>query len=98
MIEIGLIGRSPVKAGVRTSPIVEVQISADRGACLADAVVSSQIDLFVLDRSPDALDEDVVAPRTLAIHADGDGVCDQNAGEVGAGELTTLIGVEYPGP
>src|ERR1700675_2134109 len=98
MIEISLLRRSPVKAGVRTPPIVEVQISADRGARLADAVVSSQIDFFVLDRSPDALDEDVVAPRALAIHADGDRVCDQHVGKVGTGELTSLIGIEYPGP
>src|SRR5208282_3407794 len=64
------------------------------GARLADAVVSVQIDLLVFDRSPDALDEDVVAPRALAIHADGDSVCDKHAGEGGAGELTSLIGVE----
>ena len=98
MIEIGLIGRLPVKTGVWASPIVEVQISADRGARLADAVVGVQIDVFVFDRFPDALDEDVVAPRALAIHADRDGVCDQHAGEAGAGELTSLIGIEYLGP
>src|SRR5664280_2479357 len=50
--------------------------------------------LFVLDRFPDALDEDIIAPRTLAIHADGDVVGDQNAREGFAGELAALVGVE----
>ena len=55
--------------------------SADRGARLADAVVGPQIHLFILDRSPDALDEDVVAQRAFAIHADGDRVADQHVGK-----------------
>lgn len=31
-LEVGLIGRPPVKAGVRTALIVKIQVSADRGA------------------------------------------------------------------
>jgi hypothetical protein len=31
-----------------------------------------EINLFVLDRLPDPLDEYVVAPAVLAVHADGD--------------------------
>ena len=49
-----------------------------------------QINLFILDRLPDSLDEDVVAPRALAIHADRDLVGAQHAGECFAGELTAL--------
>ena len=72
---------------MRTLAVVEVQIPADRSARLADAVVGPKIDLFVFDRAPEALDEDVVAPRPLAVHADRDGVVEQQAGEVSAGEL-----------
>ena len=72
---------------MRALAIVEFQIAADRGACLADAVVGSEIDLFVFDRAPEPFDEDVVAPGSLAVHADGDGVRQEQAGEVGAGEL-----------
>src|SRR6266851_10186982 len=50
MVEIGEIRRSSVKARMRALAIVEFQIAADRGACLADAVVGSEIDLFVFDR------------------------------------------------
>src|SRR5688500_20133202 len=79
---------------MRSAAIIEAEISADRGAGLGDRVVSSEVDLLVLDRSPEPLDENVVAPRTLAVHADGDAGLVQHAGEVVAGELRALIGVE----
>src|SRR5215213_2919813 len=79
---------------MRSAAVVEAEIPADRGAGLGDRIVSSQVDLFVLDRSPEALDEDVVAPSTLAVHADRDPVPGQHAGEYLAGELAALIGVE----
>jgi len=50
----------------------------------ADAGIGAQIDLPVLDRFPDAFDKDVVAPGTFAVDADGDGVGDQHAAELGA--------------
>ena len=74
VVEVGVIRRSSVKARMRALAVVEVQIPADRGARLADAVVGPQIDLFVFDRAPEPLDEDVVAPRAPAVHADRDGV------------------------
>src|SRR3982751_3954970 len=61
---------------------------------VTEAGISSEVDLLVLDRSPEPLDEDVVAPGTLAVHADGDSVPGQHAGEGLAGELAALIGVE----
>src|ERR1700676_4831173 len=79
-VEVGVIGRPSVKARMRTLAVVEVQIPADRGARLADAVVGPQIDLFVFDRAPEPLDKHVVAPRPLAVHADRDGVVEQQAG------------------
>ena len=53
-------------------PIVEVQVAQQCASGMADAVVGMQIDLLVLERLPQPLDEHVVAPATLAIHADGD--------------------------
>lgn len=89
-----MIRRPGVKARMRALAVVEVQISADRSAGLADAVVGSEIDLLVFDRAPEPLDENVVPPRSLAVHADGDGLPQKEAGEVGAGELAPLIRVE----
>src|SRR3954449_8493634 len=77
-IEVGLVRRLPVKAGVGSPPIVEGQVSADRGPGLADRVVGPEIHLLVLDRSPEPLNEDVVAPSALAIHADGDAGLEQH--------------------
>src|SRR5271169_3850839 len=74
--------------------VVEAQVTADRGAGLADAVVGPQIDLLVLDAAPQALDEYVVAPSSLAVHADRNAVTGERAGERPAGELRALVRVE----
>src|SRR6185312_14649660 len=87
-----------LRARMGSPPIVEVQIPTDRGPGLADRVVSPEIHLLVLDRSPEPFDEDVVPPRASAIHADGDAGLEQHAGEVVAGELRALVGVEDLGP
>src|SRR5258708_2279128 len=78
-----------VKARIRALAVVEVQIPADRSARFAD--VGPQIDLLVFDRAPEPLNEDVVAPRAPAIHADRDGVVEERAGEVDAGELAWSV-------
>src|SRR5215218_5727074 len=79
---------------MRPLAIVKGQISANRGTRLGHAVISFQINLLVFDAAPETLDKDVVAPGPLAIHADGDAVLAQDAGEVVTGELASLIGVE----
>ena len=79
---------------MRPAAIVEGQITADRGAGLADAGVGLEVDLFVFDRPPQPFDEDVVAPGPLAIHADGDPGLEQHAREVVAGELRALVRIE----
>jgi hypothetical protein len=50
--EVGLIGCRAVKARMRTSAIIKIEISADRRAGFADAVVGSQIDLLIFDAAP----------------------------------------------
>src|ERR1700686_4231250 len=74
--------------------IVESEISADRGARLADALVGAQIHLLVFDAAPQSLDEHVIPPSPFTVHADGDGVAGEHAGECRAGELRALVGVE----
>jgi tetratricopeptide (TPR) repeat protein len=44
-----LIGRAPVKRGVRTTAVVKLQITTDRRARLRHALVGLEIDLLVLD-------------------------------------------------
>lgn len=49
-----------------------------------------EVDFLVFDRTPEPLDEDIVPPRPLAIHRDGDFRLLQHGGEVDGGELRSL--------
>ena len=77
-----------------TSAIIKIQVAADRSAGVADAFVGPQIYYLVFNAAPKPLDEHVVPPSALAVHADGDLVFNQHASERRAGELAALIGVE----
>ena len=79
--EVGLIRRAAVKTRMGTPAVIEVEISADRAARLADAVIGPQVHLLVFDAAPEPLDEHVVAPCALAVHADRDAVVGEHAGE-----------------
>ena len=82
--------------------VVVVHPVADVGPEFAHRVVAPQPDLLILQTSPQTLDEDVVHPAPLAIHADRDPVCLERGDPIVAGELTALVGVEgfrsAPGP
>lgn len=89
---------------MRTPGVEEVEIPADRGTGFRHAGIGAQIDLLVFDRFPEAFDdpkgrvsEYVVAPGTLAVHADPDVGCDQQAGELAAGELRALSVLKISG-
>ena len=56
------------------------------------------MDLLVLKRSPQTLDEDIVHAPALAVHADRDLGVKQHGGERFAGELCPLVCVEDLGP
>ena len=78
---------------MRTAAIVEVEIAAQRLLDVGNGVVAVQVNLFILDRFPEALHEDVVPPAALAIHADLDAVFLKQAGEGRTGKLAALVGV-----
>ena len=67
--------------------IVEGEVTSEPSAGLGDGVVRMQIDLLVLDRAPEPLDEDVVTPAAASVHADPNCVLAQDIEEVGAREL-----------
>jgi hypothetical protein len=79
---------------MRATSIVKVEISPDRLARVRHAVVGAEIDLLVFDGPREALDEHIVPPRALAVHADTDLVPGQHAHEGLARELRALIRVE----
>ena len=54
-----------------------------------------QVDLLLFQRGPQPLDEDVVEDPPATVHADENSVVLEQAGEIVAGELRSLVGVEY---
>ena len=74
--------------------VIKAEPGADAGLGLGDAGVGVEVDLLVFEAAPQPLDENVVHIAALAIHADGDLVALQGAGEVVAGELAALVGIE----
>ena len=53
-----------------TDAVVEIEIAAQRYARFGNAVRSPEIHFFVFHRTPKPLDKDVIAPSSLAVHAD----------------------------
>ena len=78
--------------------IVEAEPIADAGLGLGDCRISVEVDFLVFEAAPQPFDKDVVHAAALAVHADHDLMGLQNAGEVLAGELAALVGVEDLGP
>jgi len=79
---------------VRATLIKELEIARQRGPDVGHRLVGAAVDLLVLDRAPQPLDEHVVPPAALAVHADLDLSSPENVQELGARELTALVGVE----
>src|SRR5262245_20525107 len=75
-------------------PIIELKISAQARDRLRYGFVITDVDVFILDASPEPLNEDVVQRPPSPVHADGDLALFENPGERAAGELRTLISVE----
>lgn len=89
LVEVGVVRSFPAHARMWASAVVKVEVSADRRASMADGLISPEIVLLVFNRFPEPFDEDVVAPGTLAVHADLDAVAAQHRREGHAGELRT---------
>ena len=73
-VEVYLIWRLRLQAGVGAHRVVEPDVFCDSSARLADRVLGVQVDLLVFDGLPNTLDEDVVAPASAAVHADSDSI------------------------
>jgi hypothetical protein len=89
-----VVGRPAVKRRVRAPSIVGGQITADRGAGLADRAIGPQVNFVVFYRTPQALDEHVFAPGAAAIYADRYLLAEQDGGQRHPGKLAALIRVE----
>ena len=79
---------------MRPSHIVEIKVPRERAFEVAHALVGVQVDFLILHAAPQPLDEHVVHPAPLAIHAHPHCFGQQWRGEIVGGELASLVGVE----
>jgi hypothetical protein len=63
------------------------KISADASAGFGNRGVGVEVHLLVFHQAPEALNEHIVAPATLSIHADGDLLAVEDGGEGRTGKL-----------
>src|SRR5436309_7685982 len=97
LAEVSLVRRAPAERLMWPPQIIPVE-KLGQAALLFDAVGRwPQVDPFVLHGPPQALDKDVVVAAPASIHADLDPVIPQHLGELVAGELRALIGIEDAG-
>src|SRR6202521_6417983 len=97
LAEVSLVRCSPPERLMRTPQIIPVE-ELGQAAPLFDAVGRwAEVAPFVLHGPPQALDEDVVVAAPASIHADLDPAIAQHRGELVAGELRALIGIEDAG-
>src|SRR5579883_2401638 len=91
--EVHLVGRTIVMRLMPAGAIVEIEVRSQLLPCLAAIAVAMKVDLLVLHRAPRPLDEDVVDPAALAVHADAAAGGFRLLDPVLGGELRALIAV-----
>ena len=69
-LEANVVGCISVKRRVRAPDAVEGKVISDASLGGRHRVVGMQLELFVLDRLPQPLDEHAVAPGAAPVHAD----------------------------
>ena len=79
---------------MRPVAVVVIDPATDAAPSLGAGFECVQIDALVLQGSPEPLDEPIVNPAASSVHGDFDLCIFQLRGEVEAGELRALIGVE----
>jgi len=79
---------------VRTLAVIKGEVLGQADYQFAHRGIALQIHVLMLDAAPEPLDEDVVERAPPSIHADGDTLAFQHAGEGFAGKLRALIAVE----
>ena len=77
MVRVHLVWCLAVKRLMRPGFVVERQIALQTLVRGLDGVVRVQIDLLIFNALPQSLDEHVVPPTALPIHADLDAVVGQ---------------------
>ena len=93
--EVDLRWRPIAQALMEPLVIVKCKVVFKTGEQRRHRCVSIRIDVLVLDRAPETLDEDVVQSAATAIHADANASTLQDRREGKSSKLDTLVGIEY---
>src|SRR5208337_4064818 len=80
---------------VRPLVVVELKPFADASARLDHRSIRLDENLLIFQAPPQPFDEDIVQVTAPPIHADPNSSAGQLTNKIRAGELRTLIGVEY---
>ena len=75
LIEVHRIRGASVQRRVAAPSIVEIEIAGEADTERGRRVIGSQVDILVLHAASQSLDENVVEPAPLAIHAKSHAVC-----------------------
>ena len=94
LVEVHRIRGASVQCAVTAPGVVEAEVAGETCPKLGGRFVGTQVHVLVLDAAPQTLDEHVVHPSALAIHADRNGVALEHVGERLTGELGPLVGIE----
>ena len=82
------------KGLVRPLMIVELKVGPEPFNALENIFIVPDVDLFVLDGTPQSFDEDVVEGPTSSVHADGHSIFLEHFYEVVTGKLRPLVCIE----
>src|SRR5207248_9210794 len=91
---VNLPRRAIAEALVLALLVVEIEPSANTGLGFGHRRVGIEVDFLVFEAAPQPLDEDIVHAPAIAVHADGDPMSLEGGGEIVAGELAALVGIE----
>ena len=79
---------------MRALQVIKGDVSPNGLSRLWHTGVGLEVDLLIFDSAPEPFDKNIVAPGSFAIHGNLDVLALEHIGEVYAGELRALIGVE----
>ena len=80
---------------MKPSAVIEVHVALHASAELRQGNVVIELDILVFQRPPEAFHFGVVTAPAASVHADGDSELLQFVRELPAGELASLIRIEY---
>src|SRR5579863_1034219 len=94
LLVIDFVRRSVSETLMESPIVVEVEVLVQSFDEFRSGSVFAQIEMFVLERFPEAFDDNIIERASFRVHADLDASFDERLRKDSAGELTSLIGID----